>query len=125
MLAQITLPCPPSINSIWRVGRRVGSKKSVMYLSGAYKNWLETIALDVRRLPKITDYPVRVEIKVQAGNDWRKRDIDNLIKPTLDALVKFGCLEGDDTKKITSISIQFEQAQKPKSEIVVALIKVE
>lgn len=124
MLAQITLPCPPSMNSIWRVGRRVGSKKSVVYLSGTYKNWLETIVLDVRRMPKIKDYPIRVEIKVQAGNDWRKRDIDNLIKPTLDALVKFGCLEGDDSKKITSISIQFEQAKKPKSEIVVSLFEV-
>ena len=82
---------PPSANTIYlAIGARRGKTK-------AYKRWLNTAIFECGRVLGADD-PTRSNetmvpakaaygVKIAAGID-RRRDLDNLIKPTLDMLVK-------------------------------------
>ena len=76
------LPMPPSTNGIWR-----GGKGGRHYLSPKYKAWRDEAALlaKVQAKGKRVAGPFAVQINARRP-DNRKRDIDNLIKPTLDLL---------------------------------------
>lgn len=76
----LSLPYPPSANKLWRYvnGRAIKSAD--------YRRWLNealvAIPLDARG--KITG---RCSIEIRADRpDRRARDLDNLLKPSLDAL---------------------------------------
>lgn len=85
------LPYPPSANKLWRNlnGRTVKSE--------AYRRYLRDCATAViaqRTKPVSGKFTVTVIADLP---DARRRDLDNLIKPALDALVSCGLVE-DDSK---------------------------
>jgi crossover junction endodeoxyribonuclease RusA len=86
-----TLPWPPSVNHYWKSSgkRRYISPQARQWLEEAL--WLLTKARDTR--PTIQG-EVAVSITVYPP-DRRKRDLDNLLKPILDALAKSGVIEDD------------------------------
>jgi crossover junction endodeoxyribonuclease RusA len=83
MRNKVVLPWPPSANKMYRVvnGRPIKSK--------FYREWTEEAILLIKgaldTCPE--DEVFHVSILVNRP-DRRKRDIDNFIKPTIDALVK-------------------------------------
>src|SRR6476620_12266894 len=96
----ITLPWPPSANSIWRSvgGRNVASE--------GYRAWKRTAGLELMvQRPKKHTGPVSVEIRLSPP-DRRRYDLDNRVKPVLDALVTGGIIEGDDTRIVRRIVIE-------------------
>ncbi|MBR2586266.1 MAG: RusA family crossover junction endodeoxyribonuclease [Thermoguttaceae bacterium] len=80
---ELDLPWPPSVNHIWR------SAKGVCYLGKNYKDFLAWSFLTVRQqLPRrfrTIVRPVRVTIDLYPPNR-RRYDLDNRVKPILDAL---------------------------------------
>jgi crossover junction endodeoxyribonuclease RusA len=92
---QITLPWPPSVNRYWRhpnkgplAGRHLISVEGRIYRS-------QIIALAINL--KIQRYTGRLAVHIEAfPPDKRARDLDNLLKSTLDAMVHASIIEGDE-----------------------------
>jgi len=91
-----SLPWPPSVNHYWRspnkgplAGRHLLSVEGRRYRDAVG----ETFMLTRGPRPGFA-VPVRVELFLEAP-DRRRRDLDNYLKPVLDALVKVGVLEDD------------------------------
>lgn len=85
----LELPYPPSANGIWR---RV---KSRTIRSHNYRRYIDAaLAVIASATPKRLVGRLAVHITMCAP-DYRKRDIDNIQKPTLDALAKGGVYEDD------------------------------
>ena len=91
----VTIPFPPSTNSLWRAvkGRNIKSK--------AYRAWEQMAGkvLMTQRLERLAG-PVDVTIKL-CKPDKRRHDIDNRIKAPLDLLVAHGLI--DDDRNVQSI----------------------
>lgn len=84
-MINVKLPWPPSVNNYYAVvrGRKILSARGRAYKaqSGNY--------LMIQKPPK--DLTARLEVAIDAyPPDNRKRDIDNLCKPVLDALQDYG-----------------------------------
>ncbi len=86
-MIQVTLPYPPSTNALWRMG------KGRMYKSKKYTDWMVSCFAPLVSVPEIIE-PVSVEMSV-GRPDRRKRDLDNITKPILDALETHKVLEND------------------------------
>lgn len=88
-----TLPLPPSVNHCYRQwrGRTILSRK--------YRKWIDDASLSFLRengKPTTIQGKCMVVLIVQPGRGWhRRRDMDNLLKPVQDWLVRAGLLVGD------------------------------
>lgn len=93
MITMFRIPFPPSANAIWRNAR------GRTYLSKEYKTFLEEVAAAWRPEQAAggweTDARYTVTIQLFPATR-RKYDVDNRIKPTLDALTKAGVWLDDE-----------------------------
>jgi Holliday junction resolvase RusA-like endonuclease len=96
-----TVPCPPSTNNLFRT---VGVKR---YRTKEYNAWSELAVplLATIRPPK--EFPVEVVVRV-TGKLNVQRDLDNLMKPLLDALVSAGVLAEDDVRHVTGLDAKYK-----------------
>lgn len=86
-MTPLTLPFPPSVNHYWRMGR------GRMYISDAGEAYRKAVNAALLGMPTLT---CRVRIRIVAHPpDNRRRDLDNLLKASLDGLVHGGALEDD------------------------------
>lgn len=86
----VTLPWPPSVNTYWRNfdGRMIISAKGREYRESVGDQIL------LQRAAKFFQGKLRVVIEA-ARPDRRRRDLDNLLKATLDGLAHAGVYEDD------------------------------
>lgn len=86
MIAQLTTPVPPTLN------HNIGARGKCRYMTAAYKDFLWAVAEEwARRRPPIWDASERFKIAVKLHFATRRKcDIDNRIKPLLDALTRAG-----------------------------------
>lgn len=90
-MVTLELPYPPSINHYWR---HVGSKTLI---SRAGRQYREDIQHAVRQQLGACEpiaAPVELILLITAP-DRRRRDLDNLLKPSLDALTHAGVWQDD------------------------------
>ena len=86
---KITLPYPPSVNHYWG---QLGSRK---FLGKKGKEFREAVIIAVYNA-KQRGLAGRLHMEVYLyPPDKRKRDIDNVLKPLLDAMEHAGCYEND------------------------------
>lgn len=91
-MISFTVSLPPSANNLFRNVPRVGRVKMPEYKAWEKANeWLVTLACNDGR--KI-DGPFALTVKV-GKPDRRRRDLDNILKPTLDLLVRCGGVKDD------------------------------
>lgn len=112
---ELELPWPPSVNHLWRRGRR-GMFKSRNGKDFERQCWAIWAAAGSPVLP--AGMPVTVEIELRPP-DRRRRDIDNLAKAVLDALVRVGAIEDDSL--VASLSIRRLDGGPPGVRVVAAL----
>lgn len=103
----LELPLPPSANRMFRVARtRRGRGRLVK--SRDYKAWLALAGPLLRVGLERPALPARVSFVVWGGDGWsRNRDVDNLVKPLVDALVVARLLPDDNSRYLHEIRIRF------------------
>ena len=90
----LTLPWPPSVNRLWR------AVKGRLIVSAEYRDWKELAATKILVQRRQANYkplpkgPISIDIGVRCP-DKRRRDLDNLIKPALAALVRARVIQDD------------------------------
>lgn len=81
-MINITLPLPPSLNSLWRV-----TKQGKMYKSPVYTKWKAAAQWDVKAQVGTKKITGKFKLTLIADRpDKRNRDLDNLLKAALDCL---------------------------------------
>ena len=75
-------------------GKMVKSKK--------YNDWIvRNLPIVIENLSPAQDYPINLEILIMANHLWRrKNDIDNLVKPLIDLLVRAEIVPDDTSRYI-------------------------
>ncbi len=97
------LPRPPSTNTLYRNvthdervrAWRLGNKLPGRLKTERYRTWLNAAGWHVKAARLV---PLKGNIKIDilvARKDKRRRDLDNLVKPTQDLLVKHAIIEDD------------------------------
>jgi len=97
----LELPVPPSVNHCW------GHTRFGAYRKAAYKHWLTEAALAANQ-HKMQAIPgtISVAVEVIPGEGWNiKRDIDNVLKCTLDYLGNSGLIDGDDCRTLQRVAV--------------------
>lgn len=110
MRPSAVLPWPPTANRIWRAVPGKGVLKSA-----AYRLWLEhaRAAIHVQSLNRVSGaFNVRIEAH---RPDRRRRDLDNLVKPALDALTGAGVIEDDSLAQSIHLAWSEAEPKKPGS----------
>ena len=102
-MVTLTLPFPPSVNSIWRFAGRSA------YASKEYKAWQKAAdaAFLEQKSEKTLGTPIKGAFEIFiVFSEQRRRwntDLDNRIKVTLDALQRFNLIENDNKcQKLTA-----------------------
>jgi crossover junction endodeoxyribonuclease RusA len=84
----VTLPWPPSVNHYW------GARGRRRFLSAKARAWHEEAGVVLRAQRRRYKGPVALYVMAYPP-DRRRRDLDNLLKGVLDALVGAGVLKDD------------------------------
>jgi crossover junction endodeoxyribonuclease RusA len=100
----LTLPFPPSVNNLFiNAGRK-------RVRSPGYRAWADLAGFQInRQKPQPVTGPVMLRYEFQEGQDNRRRDIDNLVKPVNDLLVEHGVIEGDDNRTVRAIDLRWSR----------------
>lgn len=92
-LATVELPMPPSANGLFDNIKGHGRVRTCQY-----RRWSESAGWLIRGA-RLRPFIGRVSVSIRAGRPSRRRDLDNLAKPVLDALVAC-CIIVDDSDRI-------------------------
>jgi crossover junction endodeoxyribonuclease RusA len=89
-MIEITLPWPPSVNTYWR------NFDGRMIISAKGREYRETVGDQMILQKQIKHFTGRLRVDIEAFRpDKRRRDLDNLLKATLDGLAHAGVYEDD------------------------------
>lgn len=109
------IPIPPSVNHAWKIVRtRSGVAAKVR--SKQYDAWIQEAVLRLRfgMDPAVT-YPVAVTVTIGGGSGFRvNRDIDNVLKPVVDALRHAERIREDDVRHVRRVACEYLEPADPK-----------
>ena len=89
-MIEITLPWPPSVNTYWR------NFDGRMIISARGREYRETVGDQMILQKQVKHFTGRLRVEIEAFRpDKRRRDLDNLLKATLDGLAHAGVYEDD------------------------------
>jgi Holliday junction resolvase RusA-like endonuclease len=117
------IPIPPSVNHMHvLIGKSKGKRVA---RSKQYQSWIDvTTIIMAITLPKFTK-PVAIRIEIHSGDGWEtRRDIDNVIKPVVDAIKNSGRIVNDNVDYVRKVEVEYLPGSG-KARAVVAIIEKE
>lgn len=97
----VQLPYPPSANHL-----RIPARGRLI-TSPQYREWQSQAIWMIRQgMTRVARYPVTVHICLQTKN--KRRDIDNSVKPILDALVKSEIVRDDNLACVNRLVVTYQ-----------------
>lgn len=97
----ITLPMPPSTNSLFPGQRR-------RYRSAEYEAWITEAGWELKRQrPPKAAGRVSLLIEVAEPKTKRAQDVTNRIKAVEDLLVSHGVIQGDDQRYVRRVTAEW------------------
>ena len=92
------LSVPPSVNAVWLRGKK-GS-----YIAPKYAAWISVNSLAIGKTFEPLAKGVCITIHIFGGKGWRtNRDIDNILKPVLDLLVRKQVIIDDNCQVVAKV----------------------
>ena len=89
-MIELTLPWPPSVNTYWR------NFDGRMIISARGREYRETVGDQMTLQKMVKHFKGHLKVEIEAFRpDKRRRDLDNLLKATLDGLAHAGVYEDD------------------------------
>lgn len=89
-MIEMTLPWPPSVNTYWR------NFDGRMIISARGREYRETVGDQMTLQKMVKHFKGQLKVEIEAFRpDKRRRDLDNLLKATLDGLAHAGVYEDD------------------------------
>ena len=89
-MIEFTLPWPPSVNTYWR------NFDGRMIISARGREYRETVGDQMTLQKMVKHFKGQLKVEIEAFRpDKRRRDLDNLLKATLDGLAHAGVYEDD------------------------------
>jgi Holliday junction resolvase RusA-like endonuclease len=110
----VEVPIPPSANALW-APRVIGGSFKGMHKTSKYVSWLQTAVLLLRAgLPTNLTPPLKLMVRAFGGRDFNGdvRDLDNIIKPTLDAIRMSGRIADDTAATVAVIDVTYTSGSK-------------
>ncbi len=120
---KLAMPWPPSVNDYWLIGQRGKQGRPMMFLGPRGRAYqIDALASILRqhganRADRIQER-VRIEITAHAP-DVRKRDLDNILKPLLDALHHCNVIEDDSLIDDLRIRRGYVSRDNPRVEVLI------
>lgn len=100
--AVVTLPLPPSANGLFHNVHGHGRVRTYQY-----RRWSDAAGWLIR-VARLRAFSGPVSISIRAGRPSRRRDLDNLAKPVLDALVAYGVIVDDSDQIVREIALAWD-----------------
>jgi Holliday junction resolvase RusA-like endonuclease len=100
-VATFRLPLPPSANRMYRKGRG-----GVIHKAQDYTAWVREVQYACMRQAPGFHCAYRYEIRIVLPE--QRKDPDNLLKPTQDALAKAGLIANDKHARLITVEVQPE-----------------
>jgi len=89
-MIELTLPWPPSVNTYWR------NFDGRMIISARGREYRETVGDQMTLQKMVKHFKGQLKVEIEAFRpDKRRRDLDNLLKATLDGLAHASVYEDD------------------------------
>lgn len=116
-----TITVPPSANQMRKAqvvkSKTTGQNIARQSKSGEYKAWLGCAVNEIKSQMKAIEGPVWVNVRIFGGEGFNpQRDIDNCIKPVLDALVRAGILKDDSVGYVRHVEANYYPPAGPEVE---------
>ena len=107
---RFTLDWPPTVNTYWR--QYVTKGVARVLLSERGRKYKERAALQLMSQGVVRELQGRVSVLIDAYvPDYRKRDLDNILKPLLDVMEDYGVFEDDE--QIDILTVRRRNKEKP------------
>lgn len=110
--------CP--INRPFQANQMYGvTKKGTLAKTTKYRNWIsENQPLLEQGMDKAERFPVVIKIMLMDGREWsNKADLDNIVKPICDLMVRAQIIPDDQIKYVQNVEVKFMPWHTKKSSV--------
>jgi Holliday junction resolvase RusA-like endonuclease len=106
LVSSVEIAIPPSTNHLFSTVYHRKKNVHVRIPTEVYKDWQAQAIPKLQSLRGPVRYPCEIRVEI-CGKINMMRDLDNMLKPIGDAIVKAGVLSGDSARHVRKWTIEY------------------